>query len=392
MLRASPLLRDGRALLDADRLVRAGLADRRASFELAFTAMPPHTGFLVVAGVETALAALTAEGARPGDDELLAARSACGLSEALAARLAGAPPSLDIDAVPDGTIVFPGTPVVTVEGPFVDAVLVGALLVPALCRGTAAATRAARLHIAADGGVVVDGSSARVPSAEESLALARAAHVGGAAATTCALAATALGIPFRGEATIDLGALAPPAPPDEGSWPWYADRLVDLGGHDEEALLLEARRVGAVASGYVASGLAASCADPLAVRYELVALEESGAWALRRGPSDRADVIAGRKMVARYYDEEGRSVADVVHLAHERLLPPRTLGAERLAPLARAAMRGGRALEQPEPPRAGRERSIAARMLLPPGVAHLRAPARYPVHLSPALIALRDEG
>ncbi|AUX27071.1 hypothetical protein SOCEGT47_076500 [Sorangium cellulosum] len=392
MLRASPLLRDGRALLDADRLVRAGVADRRASFELAFTAMPPHTGFLVVAGVEAAIEALEAEGARPGAEEIAAARAACGLSEALAARLAGAPPHLDIDAVPDGGIAFPGAPAVTVEGPFVEALLVSALLVPALRRGTAAATRAARLHVAADGGVVVDGSSARAPSAEEALSLARAAHVGGAAATTSALAATALGIPFRGEAGIELGALAPPASPYEGSWPWYADRLVDLGGHDEEALLLEARRVGMTAGGFIASGLAESCADPLAVRCELVALEESGAWALRRGASDRADVIPGRKMVMRYHDEAGRAVADVVHLAHERMLSPRALGAARLAPLARAVMRGGRGLEVPEPPSEGRERSVAARPLLPPGVARLRAPSRYPVHLSPALIALREEG
>ncbi|WP_438006511.1 hypothetical protein WME89_49395 [Sorangium sp. So ce321] len=390
MVRASPLLSDGRALLDADRLLRAGVGDRRASFELAFTAMPPHAGFLVVAGVESALDALALDGGRLDAAEVFAARAACGLSDALVERLAGAPLSVDIDAMPDGTVAFPGTPVVSVEGPFVEALLVGALLVPALRRGTAAATRAARLHIAADGGAVVDGSSARVPFAEEALALARAAHVGGAAATTSALAAAALGIPFRGEAGIDLGELAPPPSPLEGSWPWYADRMIDLGGRDEEALLLEARRVGTTAGGWVASGLAEPAEGLPAVRYELVALEESGAWALRQGTSGRGDVIAGRKMVARYYDEAGRAVTDVIHLAHERMLAPRALGVARLAPLARTVVRGGHALESPEPPSVGRERSVAARQLLPYAVTHLRAPARYPVQLSPALIALRE--
>ncbi|XXY54934.1 hypothetical protein WME91_27765 [Sorangium sp. So ce269] len=390
MVRASPLLSDGRALLDADRLLRAGVGDRRASFELAFTAMPPHAGFLVVAGVESALDALALGGGRLDAAEVFAARAACGLSDALVERLAGAPLSVDIDAMPDGTVAFPGTPVVSVEGPFVEALLVGALLVPALRRGTAAATRAARLHIASDGGAVVDGSSARVPFAEEALALARAAHVGGAAATTSALAAAALGIPFRGEAGVDLGELAPPPSPLEGSWPWYADRMIDLGGRDEEALLLEARRVGTTAGGWVASGLAEPAEGLPAVRYELVALEESGAWALRQGTSGRGDVIAGRKMVARYYDEAGRAVTDVIHLAHERMLAPRALGVARLAPLSRAVVRGGHALESPEPPSVGRERSVAARQLLPYAVAHLRAPARYPVQLSPALIALRE--
>ncbi|KYF69157.1 hypothetical protein BE15_37345 [Sorangium cellulosum] len=390
MVRASPLLCDGRALLDADRLLRAGVADRRASFELAFTAAPPHTGFLVVAGVEAALEALALDGGRLDPAEVFAARAACGLSDALVERLAGAALSVDIDAMPDGTIAFPGTPVVTVEGPFVEALLVGALLVPALRRGTAAATRVARLLVASDGGAVVDGSSARVPFADEALALARAMHVGGAAATTSALAAAALGIPFRGEAGLDLGELAPPPSPLEGSWPWYADRVIDLGGHDEEALLLEARRVGTSAGGWVASGLAELSEGLPAARYELVALEESGAWSLRQGASGRGDVIAGRKMVARYYDEAGRAVVDVIHLAHERMLTPRALGVARLAPLARAVMRGGDALESPEPPGVGRERSVAARELLPHAVAHLRAPARYPVQLSPALIALRE--
>lgn len=390
MLRASPLLTDGRALLDADRLLQAGVAERRASFELAFTAMPPHAGFLVVAGVEAALEALALDGARLDAGAVFAAREVCGLSDALVERLADAPISIDIDAMPDGTIAFPGTPVVTVEGPFIEALLAGALLVPALGRGTAVATRAARLLVASDGGAVVDGSSARVPFADEALALARAAHVGGASATTSALAATALGVPFRGEVGIDLGELAPPPSPLEGRWPWYADRMVDLGGHEEEATLLEARRVGTSAGGWIATGLAEPEGGLPAVRYELVALEESGAWALRQGTSDRGDVIAGRKMVARYYDEAGRAACDVIHLAHERMLAPRALGAARLAPLARAVMRGGRALESPEAPSAGRERSIAGRELLPHGVAHLRAPARYPVQLSPALIALRE--
>jgi nicotinate phosphoribosyltransferase len=95
-------------------------------------------------------------------------------------------------------------------------------------------------------------------------------------------------------------------------------------------------------------------------------------------------------MVARYIDAADRAVVDVVHVAHERMRAPRSLGAVRLVPLARPVMRGGRALEAPEPPRAGRERSIAARQQLPPAVTRLRAPARYRVELSPGVAALRD--
>ena len=74
-----------------------------------------------------------------------------------------------------------------------------------------------------------------------------------------------------------------------------------------------------------------------------------------------ADVLPGRKRIARYSDMTGRLVADVVHLQNERMQAPKSLGASTLTPLARAVMRGGRTLEAPEPVKAGRERAIAAR-------------------------------
>lgn len=381
----SPLLWDGLALLDADRALRAGLADRRASFELAVADMPPHTGFLVTAGLEEALDVLG--GPAPTADEVQRAQRTVGFTDDLAARLTGAAPAVDIDAVPDGTVAFAGAPLATVEGPLADALLACALLAPALRRGTIIATRAARLHLAAGGGLIIDDAAACASSAGEALVIARAAHVGGAAATTSALAAAALGIPFRAEPLLDLGALTPPElRSDEGWGP--PDRLVPLGGADEEALLIEAQRLGVRASGWIASGLADAAGVQLALRCELTALEQDGAWVPRRGASDRSDVFPGRKMVARYVDDAGRAVADVVHLSNERMRSPRSLGAARLQPLSRAALRGGRVLESPESPRAGRERAVAARQQLPPAVTHLRAPARYRVELSPGVLAL----
>jgi nicotinate phosphoribosyltransferase len=95
-------------------------------------------------------------------------------------------------------------------------------------------------------------------------------------------------------------------------------------------------------------------------------------------------------MVVRYTDESGRALADVVHLASERMQVPKSLGAKTLTPLARPVMRGGRTLEAPELPSTGRERALAARAALAIEVTHLRSPATYPVRLSPGIVALRD--
>ncbi|EYF03622.1 hypothetical protein [Chondromyces apiculatus] len=386
MIASSPLLQDGIALLDADRALRAGLGDRRASFELSVVEMPRHAGFLVAAGLEEAAAKLTRKG--PDPDELQRLQRTVGFSDDLARRLAGALLAVDVDAVPEGTPVFAGAPLATIEGPLVEALLACALVTPALHRGILVATRASRLHLAAGGGLLIDGSAARAASSGESLAIARAAHVGGAAATTSAFAAMALGIPFRGEPTLDFGALVTPEMPTEEGW-GPPDRLIPLGGDDEEAQLVEAQRLDQRAGGWIASGLSGTTGVQVALRHEIVALEQEGAWVPRRGVSDRSGAHPGRKMVTRYLDADGRAVVDVVHLTHERMRSPRALGAARLQPLARAVLRGGRALEAPEPPRAGRERAVSARQLLPRAVTHLHAPERYRVELSAGVLGLR---
>lgn len=401
MLHRCPLLLDGRALLDADALLRAGLAERRASFELSFERLPRHMGFVVLAGVETFLDALY----RLVIDEaqLEAAARLCGISERLKQWLLRLAPSADVDAMPDGTIAFARMPVATIEGPFIEAVVVGALLRSTVERATAIATRAARLHIAAAGDPIVDGSSAQIASVDASLALARWAHVGGSSATENALAAISLGIPFRCGDGIDLGELIAPPSRSPDAWdsapsdawkPAPKKRSpIDLGGgDDEEAALVEAKRVGgarAGGAGFVARGLGGP-ESGLSTRYELVALELGGAWCPRRGSSDGADVVPGRKRVVRYTDAAGRSVADILHLTTERMHSPSELGAQTLAPLARAFMRDGRTLEAPEPPSAGRDRSIAGRSAMPSEVTYLRRPGGYRVELSAGLTALRD--
>jgi nicotinate phosphoribosyltransferase len=392
-------LLDGRALLDAERLVRAGLAGRRASFELWFGRLPPHHGFAVVAGTEAFLEALT----RPfSAAEVQGLRRIAGLGDELCQRLTAMTPTLDVDAVPDGTVVFPRTPFATVQGTFLEVVLAGAAARSILQRASAVATRTARLHLAAAGDSIVDGSSAHAISVESALLLARAAHVGGASATTNVLAAATLGLPFRAQARIELSrrqpgdavAQAADAPvPSVESWSTLPEDLGELGaGDDEEALLLEAKRLKSAASGWVARGLCDADSRLLPLRFELVALEEDGSWKARRGASGTANHVPGRKLLVRYLDARGRAVGDVVHLDSERMEPPHSLGAATLSPVARPMMRHGRALEAAEAVASARERALSGRASLSATVTQLRSPSTYPVKLSTALAALRDTG
>lgn len=383
MARRSPLLFDGRALLDADRLLRAGLADRRASFELWLPRLSGHLGFAVMAGVESLLEVL----GRPLVEarDLDAALRAHRFSEALVSRLSRLSLGVDVDAVPDGAVVFPRSPLLVIEGPYLEVVLVASLARSIVQRGVLVATRVARLSLAAAGDGIVDGCSSQLATLEMAVDVARAAFVGGAVGTTNPVAAAALRIPFLATGRLELPAVASAS---EG-WGEGFDELRDLGsGDDEEAMLVEAKRLGQTATAWIARGLA-DFDGACALRCDLVAFEEGGSWTPCRGSTGAEAVVPGRKMIVRYTDDAGKAIADVVHKHGERMQPPRALGARMLAPLARPAIRLGRALDAAEPPQAGRDRGIVARSALPPSVAQLRAPSAYPVRLSPGL---RDGG
>lgn|GEM_PF-3997962 len=390
MSSANHLLLDGRALLDADRLLQMRMGDRRASFEIAFRATPSHTAFLVVAGVESVIELLTLPLVEP--DRVTAAQNLVGFSEDLANRLRSFTPKVDLDTVPDGTIVFPGAPVATVEGPFLEALLTASLVRATLRRGTAIATRTCRLHMAAEGDQIIDGSSAQVTSPETSLLVARSAVIGGASATTNVLAAMTLGIPFRATSGIRLGDAGVSLEMTMESW-GAADEeeMLDIGaGDDEEAVLLESKRRGRRAGGWLARGLDDAEVRALSMRCELVALEQAGSWAAPPvGMSDEEKPRPGRKMVVRYSDGDGRLIADVVHLMAERMRSPKDIGAVTLTPLAVPRLREGRALEAPEAANIGRERAIATRAVLPERVTYLRAPAAYRMEESAGVIAQR---
>jgi nicotinate phosphoribosyltransferase len=390
MSSANHLLLDGRALLDADRLLQMRMGDRRASFEIAFRSAPAHTAFLVVAGVESGLEMLSEPLIDP--ERVTAAQELMGFSDDLADRLRSFSPKIDVDSVSDGTIVFPGEPVAAVEGSFIEALLTASLLRSTLRQATAIATRTCRLHMAAQGDPVIDGSSAQVSNPEASLLIARAAVIGGASATTNVLAAMNMGIPFRATSGITMGATGLSVEMTLESWRSSdEEEMLDIGaGDDEEAVLLESKRRGRRSGGWLARGLDDAEIRALSIRCELVALEQAGSWAAPPiGMSGEEKPRPGRKVVARYSDGDGRLVCDIVHLMSEKMRLPKEIGAANLSILANPRMREGRVIESAELANMGRERAIATRAVLPERVTYLRGPANYRVEESAGVIAQR---
>ena len=103
-----------------------------------------------------------------------------------------------IEAVPEGTIVFPHEPIVRVRAPLFDAQVLEAALLAIVNHQTLIATKASRIHLAAGTDEVLEFGLRRAHGLDGGLSSSRAAYIGGIDATSNVLAAARFGIPVRG--------------------------------------------------------------------------------------------------------------------------------------------------------------------------------------------------
>ncbi|ESA37178.1 nicotinate phosphoribosyltransferase [Leptolyngbya sp. Heron Island J] len=189
------LLTDLYQLTMAACYVGEGLDQRRASFELFVRRLPEGFGYLIAAGLASAIEYL--EKFQFTNDQLDGLK-ATGI-------FAGAPANFwnllatgrfsgDVWAVPEGTTVFAHEPILRVEAPLWQAQIVETYLLNAINYQTLIATRAARLRdVAGPEALLLEFGTRRAFSPQGALWAARAALAGGLDATSNVLAALKLG-------------------------------------------------------------------------------------------------------------------------------------------------------------------------------------------------------
>ncbi|ALJ56410.1 Nicotinate phosphoribosyltransferase pncB2 [Candidatus Xiphinematobacter sp. Idaho Grape] len=106
--------------------------------------------------------------------------------------------SCDVDAVPEGTIVFPHEPVLRVRGPILQAQILETVLLNLIASQSLIATKAARICLAAEGDPVIEFGLRHAQGINGGMAATRAAYIGGCVATSNVLAGMHYDIPVKG--------------------------------------------------------------------------------------------------------------------------------------------------------------------------------------------------
>lgn len=181
---------------------KSGTHTKEAVFHLHYRKNPFEGGYAVACGLETAIDFL--ERFRFQEDDLVYLDSLRGndggplFEPGFLDYLRGLRFSCDLDAVPEGTVVFPFEPMVRVRGPIVEAQILETALLNLVNFQSLIATKAARVCLAAAGDPVIEFGLRRAQGIDGGLSASRAAYVGGCVATSNLLAGRLYGIPVRG--------------------------------------------------------------------------------------------------------------------------------------------------------------------------------------------------
>ena len=418
----------------------------RATFELFVRSLPAQRNYLVAAGLEQALDFL--ERVRFSEEEVAYIRDLPFFRHVRPEffdylsrfRFSG-----DVEALSEGTIFFPGEPVLRVTAPIAEAQLVETSLLSIIHFQTLIASKAARVTTAAGGRAVVEFGARRAHGIEASVFAARAAFIGGCVGTSNTYAGRRFDIPVYGtqahswimahedeadafrdflevfpeqstllvdtynvraaiEKIIELGRKPGGIRLDSGDVladsRWARQRLDGVGWKDVQIFAsgdLEENRIQALLRGGasidafgVGTALSTSADVPyIGVIYKLVEIEEGGGVRSTAKFSEAKKTYPGRKQVFRFADGAGKYQKDIIGLEDESFP-----GAE---PLLIPVMRQGRKLETSRRDdgdnlREAQQRFLAAREHLPSNILALgTADPAFPVSYSARLEELCEQ-
>mgnify|MGYP002738688373 CR=1 FL=1 len=190
------MLTDYYELTMSNGYLAQGMADKRVCFDLFFRSVPESGGYAIMAGVEQLVDYLN--DLKFTDEDIAYLREQGAFSEAFLDYLKNFKFACDVWAVPEGTPIFPGEPIVKVVGPIMQAQMIETMLLVTVNHQSLIATKSHRIVRAAKGRAIMEFGARRAQGYDASVLGARAAYIAGVAGTSCTISAQQFGIPAMG--------------------------------------------------------------------------------------------------------------------------------------------------------------------------------------------------
>lgn len=190
------MLMDFYELTMANGYFSNGMKDDIVYFDMFFRKNPDGAGFSIVAGLEQVIEYI--KELRFDDDDIKFLKSKNIFKDEFLLYLRSFKFTGDIYAIPEGTPVFPGEPLITVRAKTIDAQLIETMMLLTINHQSLIATKANRIVRAAKGRPIMEFGARRSQGYDGALYGGRAAYIGGVVGTATTLADEVFGVPALG--------------------------------------------------------------------------------------------------------------------------------------------------------------------------------------------------
>ena len=174
----------------------SAMRDKIAYFDVFYRRVPDGGGYAIAAGLEQIIHYIETLRFNKDDIDFLRAKNI--FSEEFLTYLSEFKFTGDIWSVPEGTVIFPGEPILTVRAPAIEAQLIETYVLLALNHQSLIATKASRMVRAAGDRPISEFGSRRAHGEDAAVYGARAAYIGGCTGTACTLSDKLYGVPAGG--------------------------------------------------------------------------------------------------------------------------------------------------------------------------------------------------
>ncbi len=180
----------------ANGIFNSDMRDTVSYFDMFFRRVPDKGGYAIMAGLEQLIEYMENLKFEPEDIEYL--RSLNLFCDEFIDYLKDFKFCCDVWAVPEGTVIFPHEPIITVRGPAMQALMLETMLLVTINHQSLIATKANRIVRAAQGRPVMEFGARRAHGNGAAYYGARAAIIGGCTGTSCLLTGKDFGVKVSG--------------------------------------------------------------------------------------------------------------------------------------------------------------------------------------------------